>query len=44
MSGAATEHVLARLKEIGLFEVSGALGEYGFPGEGAIVNSPGMQW
>jgi indolepyruvate decarboxylase len=44
MSVSVTEHVLARLKAIGISEVFGVPGDYAFPVEDAIVNFPGIQW
>jgi indolepyruvate decarboxylase len=38
------EHVLARLKDIGVSHVFGVPGDYSFPVEDAIVNFPGMEW
>jgi indolepyruvate decarboxylase len=38
------EHVLGRLKAIGISEVFGVPGDYSFPVEDAIVNFPGMEW
>jgi indolepyruvate decarboxylase len=44
MSVTVIEHVLARLKAIGISEVFGVPGDYAFPVEDAIVNFPGIQW
>jgi indolepyruvate decarboxylase len=38
------EHVLERLKTIGISEVFGVAGDYAFPVEDAIVPFPGMEW
>lgn len=38
------EHVLERLKAIGISEVFGVAGDYAFPVEDAIVPFPGMEW
>jgi indolepyruvate decarboxylase len=44
MSVTVIEHVLARLKAIGISEVFGVPGNYAFPVEDAIVNFPEIQW
>ena len=38
------EHVLERLKAIGISEVFGVAGDYAFPVEDAIVTFPGIEW
>jgi indolepyruvate decarboxylase len=38
------EHVLARLKAIGISEVFGVAGDYAFPVDDAVVATPGMEW
>jgi indolepyruvate decarboxylase len=38
------EHVLARLKAIGISEVFGVPGDFAFPIEDAIVKFPGIEW
>ncbi|MGA9153257.1 MAG: thiamine pyrophosphate-binding protein, partial [Candidatus Nitrosopolaris sp.] len=38
------EHVLGRLKSIGIDHVFGVPGDYAFPVEDAIVNFPGIEW
>lgn len=38
------EHVLARLKAIGISEVFGVAGDYAFPVDDAVANFPGMKW
>jgi indolepyruvate decarboxylase len=38
------EHVLARLKAIGISEVFGVPGDHAFPMEDAIVNFAGIEW
>jgi len=38
------EHVLSRLKDIGISKVFGVAGDYAFPIEDAIVKFPGMEW
>jgi TPP-dependent 2-oxoacid decarboxylase len=38
------EHVLKRLKSIGISEVFGAAGDYAFPVDDAVVKIPGIEW
>lgn len=38
------EHVLARLRALGIADVFGVPGDYAFPVEDAIVNFPGLRW
>jgi indolepyruvate decarboxylase len=38
------EHVLARLKALGITEIFGVAGDYAFPEDDAIVKFPGMEW
>jgi len=38
------EHVLSRLKDIGISKVFGVAGDYAFPIEDAIVKSQAMEW
>jgi indolepyruvate decarboxylase len=38
------EHVLSRLKDIGISKVFGVAGDYSFPVEDAIVRFPGIDW
>jgi indolepyruvate decarboxylase len=38
------EHVLARLNAIGISEVFGVAGDFAFPVDDAVVNSPGIEW
>jgi indolepyruvate decarboxylase len=38
------EHVLSRLKEIGISKVFGVAGDFAFPIEDAIVTDPGIEW
>jgi indolepyruvate decarboxylase len=44
MSATVIEHVLARLKAIGISEVFGVAGDFAFPEEDAIVKFPGIEW
>ena len=44
MSQTVIEHVLGRLKSIGIDHVFGVPGDYAFPVEDAIVNFPGIEW
>jgi indolepyruvate decarboxylase len=44
MSVTVTEHVLARLKSIGINHIFGVPGDYAFPVNDAIMNFPGIQW
>jgi indolepyruvate decarboxylase len=38
------QHVLSRLKDIGISKVFGVAGDFAFPIEDAIVNFPGIEW
>src|SRR6516225_11054854 len=38
------EHVLSRLRAIGISEVFGVPGDYAFPVQDAIANFPGIEW
>ena len=38
------EHVLSRLKDLGISKVFGVAGDFAFPIEDAIVNFPGIEW
>ena len=38
------EHVLSRLKELGISKVFGVAGDFAFPIEDAIVGFPGIDW
>src|SRR5580698_4146917 len=38
------EHVLSRLKDIGISKVFGVAGDFAFPIEDAIVGFPGLDW
>jgi len=38
------EHVLARLKALGISEIFGVAGDYAFPEDDAIVKFPGIAW
>jgi indolepyruvate decarboxylase len=38
------EHVLSRLRDIGISEVFGVAGDYAFPIGDAVVSFPGMEW
>jgi indolepyruvate decarboxylase len=38
------EHVLGRLKDIGITKIFGVPGDFAFAVEDAIVNSPGIEW
>jgi hypothetical protein len=38
------DHVLGRLKAIGISHVFGVAGDYAFPVDRAIVKSPGIEW
>ena len=38
------EHVLSRLKDIGITKIFGVPGDYAFAVEDAIVNFPGIEW
>jgi indolepyruvate decarboxylase len=44
MSQTVIEHVLGRLKSIGIDHVFGVPGDYAFPVEDAIINFPGIEW
>jgi indolepyruvate decarboxylase len=44
MSKTVVEHVLGRLKSIGIDHIFGVPGDYAFPVEDAIVNFPGIEW
>jgi indolepyruvate decarboxylase len=44
MSATVIEHVLARLKAIGISEVFGVAGDFAFPEEDAIVKCQGIEW
>ncbi len=44
MSETVIEHVLRRLKSIGIDHVFGVPGDYTFPVEEAIINFPGIEW
>ena len=44
MSSTVIDHVLSRLKDIGISEFFGVPGDYAFPIEDAIVNFPGVEW
>ena len=38
------EHVLSRLKALGISEIFGVAGDYAFPEDDAIVKFPGIEW
>jgi hypothetical protein len=38
------DHVLSRLRAVGISEVFGVPGDYAFPVQDAIVNFPGIEW
>src|SRR5580658_9693775 len=38
------EHVLSRLKDVGITKVFGVAGDFAFPIEDAIVGCPGIDW
>jgi len=38
------EHVLSRLKDVGIAKVFGVAGDFAFPIEDAIVGFPGIDW
>ena len=42
--GTVIEHVLTRLKAIGISEVFGVAGDYAFSVDDAVVNFPGIEW
>jgi indolepyruvate decarboxylase len=44
MTKTVIEHVLARLKAIGITDVFGVPGDYAFPVNDAICNDPSMRW
>ncbi|MFY9872680.1 MAG: thiamine pyrophosphate-binding protein, partial [Candidatus Nitrosopolaris sp.] len=44
MSQTVIEHVLGRLKSIGIDHVFGVAGDYAFPVDDAIVNFPGIEY
>jgi indolepyruvate decarboxylase len=44
MTATVIEHVLGRLRAIGITDVFGVPGDYSFPVNDAICNHPGMQW
>src|SRR5271168_4641405 len=44
MTKTVIEHVLSRLREIGITDVFGVPGDYAFPVNDAICNDPGMCW
>jgi indolepyruvate decarboxylase len=44
MSRTVIEHVLARLRDIGIADVFGVPGDYSFPVNDAICNSESMRW
>ena len=44
MSPTVIDHVLARLKAIGISEIFGVAGDFAFPEEDAIVKFPGIDW
>jgi len=44
MSETVIEHVLGRLKSIGINHIFGVPGDYAFPVEDAIVNFQGIEW
>jgi indolepyruvate decarboxylase len=44
MSKTVIEHVLGRLKSIGIDHIFRVPGDYAFPVEDAIVNFPGIEW
>jgi indolepyruvate decarboxylase len=44
MSETVIEHVLGRLKSIGIDHVFGVPGDFAFPVEDAIINFPGIEW
>jgi indolepyruvate decarboxylase len=43
-SATVVEHVLTRLKAIGISEVFGVAGDYAFPVDDAVANFPGVEW
>jgi indolepyruvate decarboxylase len=44
MNRTVIQHVLARLREIGIADVFGVPGDYAFPIDDAICNDPAMRW
>src|SRR5258708_19077280 len=44
MSATVIEHVLRRLKAIGISEVFGVAGDYAFSVDDAVVKFPGIEW
>jgi indolepyruvate decarboxylase len=38
------EHVLGRLKDIGIDDIYGVAGDFAFPIQDAIVQDPGLKW
>ena len=44
MSKTVIEHVLSRLRDIGIKDVFGVAGDYAFPIDDAVVNSKNMRW
>src|ERR1700691_2420795 len=44
MTATVIEHVLGRLRAIGITDVFGVPGDYAFSVNDAICNDPGMQW
>ncbi len=44
MTKTVIEHVLGRLKEIGVDDIFGVPGDYAFPVNDAICNSEGIRW
>jgi indolepyruvate decarboxylase len=44
MSKTVVQHVLGRLKEIGIDDIFGVAGDFAFPIQDAIVGHPGINW
>src|SRR5262249_25797889 len=44
MAASVIQHVLKRLKAIGISEIFGVAGDYAFPEDDAIVNFPEIEW
>ena len=44
MPGTVIEHVLGRLKSIGIDDIFGVPGDFAFPVNDAIVSNPGISW
>jgi indolepyruvate decarboxylase len=44
MSKTVIEHVLGRLKDIGISDIFGVAGDFAFPTQDAIVQYPGINW